>query len=51
MIHGVSFAQVKARYDKVLEKLSTNKSKHSTLFKPLIIALSQLSSQLNYESV
>ncbi|EAR83961.3 trichocyst matrix protein T4-B, putative (macronuclear) [Tetrahymena thermophila SB210] len=51
MVHGVSFAQIKSRYDKVLEKLTTNKSKHSTLFKPLIIALSQLSSQLNNDSI
>jgi hypothetical protein len=39
MIHGVAFAQIKTRYEKVLEKLSQDEGKHSTLFKPLIIQL------------
>jgi hypothetical protein len=37
MIHGVAFAQIKSRYDKVIEKLQGDNGVHSTLFKPLII--------------
>mmetsp|Transcript_3054 Transcript_3054/g.467 ORF Transcript_3054/g.467 Transcript_3054/m.467 type:complete len:80 (+) Transcript_3054:609-848(+) len=51
MIHGVAFSQIKSRYDKVLEKLSDNNSKHSSLFKPLISSLTQLATKLNYENV
>lgn len=51
LVHGVSFAQVKVRYDRVVERLSANKSKHAALFKPLVLALSQLSAKLNLESV
>jgi len=51
MVHGVAFAQIKARYDKVLEKLSTSEGKHTTLFKPLISSLTQLATKLNYENV
>lgn len=52
MIHGVAFSQIKARYDKVLEKLgeSSNTNK-GTLFKPLITQLTQLANKLNYENV
>jgi len=51
MVHGVAFAQIKARYDKVLEKLANNNDKHTTLFKPLISSLTQLATKLNYENV
>jgi excinuclease UvrABC helicase subunit UvrB len=52
MIHGVAFSQIKARYDKVLEKLSeTANTKKATLFKPLITQLTQLANKLNYENV
>jgi len=51
MIHGVAFSQIKSRYDKVLEKLSDNESKHASLFKPLISSLTQLATKLNYENV
>jgi len=51
MIHGVAFAQIKSRYDKVLEKLRDNQNKHASLFKPLITSLTQLATKLNYENV
>lgn len=51
MIHGVAFAQIKSRYDKVLEKLRDNQNKHASLFKPLITSLTQLATRLNYENV
>jgi len=51
MIHGVAFSQIKSRYDKVIEKLSDNESKHSSLFRPLITSLTQLATKLNYENV
>lgn len=51
MIHGVAFAQIKSRYDKVLEKLRDDSNKHASLFKPLISSLTQLATKLNYENV
>jgi chromosome segregation ATPase len=51
MIHGVAFAQIKTRYEKVIEKLRESDNKKSTLFKPLIASLVQLSTKLNYENV
>jgi len=51
MIHGVAFTQIKSRYDKVLEKLRDNESKHASIFKPLITSLTQLATKLNYENV
>jgi len=51
MIHGVAFAQIKPRFDKVLEKLGDTESKHSTMFKPLISSLTHLATKLNYENV
>ena len=51
MIHGVAFAQLKSRYDKVLEKLRENESNHASLFKPLITSLTQIATKLNYENV
>jgi len=51
MIHGVAFAQLKGRYEKVIEKLKENDNKKSTLFKPLIASLVQLTTKLNYENV
>jgi chromosome segregation ATPase len=51
MIHGVAFSQIKARYDKVVEKLSDNENKHASLFRPLITSLTQLATKLNYENV
>jgi len=51
MIHGVAFAQIKSRYEKVIEKLQKDDGKHTTLFKPLIIQLTQLATKLNYENV
>jgi hypothetical protein len=51
MIHGVAFAQIKTRYEKVLDKLKTTESKRATLFKPLIASLTQLATKLNYENV
>jgi hypothetical protein len=50
LIHGVSFAQIKPRYDVVQEKLRKS-AKFGTLFKPLILSLSELATKLNYESV
>lgn len=50
MIHGVAFSQIKSRYDKVLENLSKSGDKH-TLYKPLITALTELATKLNYENV
>lgn len=51
MIHGVAFSQIKARYDKVVDKLKATNDKHATLFKPLITSLLQLTNKLNYENV
>lgn len=51
MIHGVAFSQIETRYDKLLDKMRTTESKHSTLFKPLITSLTQLATKLNYENV
>jgi chromosome segregation ATPase len=51
IIHGVAFAQIKSRYDKVLDKLRDNQNKHASLFKPLITSLTQLATKLNYENV
>jgi len=51
MMHGVSFTQIKGRYEKVMDKLKNNHSKHSSLFKPLISALAQLTTKLNFENV
>lgn len=51
MVHGVAFAQIKTRYDKVMDKLKATDNKRATLYKPLILALSQLTSKLNYENV
>lgn len=51
MVHGVAFAQIKGRYEKVLDKLANNKSKQSQLFKPIVLSLSQLASKLNFENV
>lgn len=50
MIHGVAFSQIKTRYDKMLDTLSNSGSKH-TLYKPLITALTELATKLNYENV
>jgi len=50
LIHGVSFAQIKPRYDVVQDKLRKS-AKFGTLFKPLILSLSELATKLNYESV
>lgn len=50
MLHGVTFAQIKSRYEKVQETLRGT-SKFGTLFKPLILGLSELATKLNYESV
>lgn len=50
MIHGVAFSQIKTRYNKVLENLSKSGEKH-TLYKPLITALTELATKLNYENV
>ena len=51
MVHGIAFAQIKVRYDKVLDKLRDSDSKRSTLYKPLITSLTQLATKLNYEDV
>jgi len=50
MVHGVAFSQIKTRYDKVLAQLSKSGEKH-TLYKPLIVALTELATKLNYENV
>jgi hypothetical protein len=50
MIHGVTFAQIKPRFEKVQENLKKT-NKFSTLFKPLILGLSELATKLNYENV
>jgi chromosome segregation ATPase len=50
MLHGVTFAQIKPRYEKVQETLKKS-NKFSTLFKPLILGLSELATKLNYENV
>lgn len=50
MIHGVTFAQIKPRYEKVQESLKKS-NKFATLFKPLIVSLSELATKLNYENV
>lgn len=34
-----------------MDKLSNNKTKHASLFKPVITALSQLATKLNYDNV
>jgi hypothetical protein len=51
MIHGVAFAQIKTRYEKVLDKLKSTDGKRATLFKPLIASLATLATKLNYENV
>jgi DNA repair exonuclease SbcCD ATPase subunit len=50
LIHGVSFAQVRERYEKVQEALKSN-VQHASLFKPLLSALASVSTKLNYEQV
>jgi len=50
LIHGVTFAQIKPRFDKVQESLKQS-NKFGTLFKPLIVSLSELATKLNYENV
>jgi len=50
MIHGVTFAQIKPRFEKVQENLKKT-NKFSSLFKPLILGLSELATKLNYENV
>lgn len=49
MLHGVSFSEISARYNKVLTQLGS--SKQSTLYKPLISQLTQLSAKLNFDNV
>jgi hypothetical protein len=51
MIHGVSFSQIKTRYEKVIDKFQNSNSKHAVLFKPIILSLSQLATKLNFENV
>jgi hypothetical protein len=50
LIHGVTFAQIKPRFEKIQESLRQS-SKFGTLFKPLILSLSELATKLNYENV
>lgn len=50
LIHGVTFAQIKPRFDKVQDSLKKS-NKFGTLFKPLIVSLSELATKLNYENV
>jgi len=50
LIHGVTFAQIKPRFDKVQDSLKKSQ-KFGTLFKPLIVSLSELATKLNYENV
>jgi chromosome segregation ATPase len=50
LIHGVTFAQIKPRFEKVQENLRKS-AKFGTLFKPLILSLSELATKLNYENV
>jgi hypothetical protein len=50
LIHGVTFAQIKPRFEKIQENLRQS-SKFGTLFKPLILSLSELATKLNYENV
>jgi len=51
MLHGVAFAQIESRYQKVVDKLKSSKGTHAGLFKPLVTALTQLATKLNYENV
>ncbi|EGR28336.1 secretory granule protein t4-b, putative [Ichthyophthirius multifiliis] len=51
MLNGVSFVQVKSRFDKVFDKLKNNQSKQASLFRPLVMALSQISNKLDYNNV
>lgn len=51
MLHGVAFAQVEARYNKVLENLRNSKGNHAGLFKPLVTSLTQIATKLNYDNV
>jgi hypothetical protein len=39
MVHGVAFAQIKPRYEKMLDKLRNSDAKRTTMFKPLINSL------------
>jgi len=50
LIHGVSFSQIRERYNKVQESLKNN-ARHATLFKPLIVSLTEMATKLNYEQV
>jgi len=50
LIHGVSFSQIRERYNKVQESLKNN-VRHATLFKPLIVTLTEMATKLNYEQV
>jgi len=50
MLHGVSFAQVETKYNKIVEKLQT-KGTRQILFKPLVSQLVQITSKFNYENV
>lgn len=50
LIHGVTFAQIKPRFEKIQDNLRQS-TKFGTLFKPLILSLSELATKLNYENV
>ncbi|EGR27301.1 protein kinase domain protein [Ichthyophthirius multifiliis] len=49
--NGVSFVQLSLRFGKVLGKLKNLKSKQSSLFRPVIMALSQIQDNLNYDKL
>jgi len=51
MLHGVAFNQIETRYNKVLATLKESKGNHASVFRPLITALTQLSTKLNYDNV
>lgn len=48
MLHGVSFAEIEGRYNKVLAQMQT---RSGSIFKPMVVQLTQLASKFNYENV
>jgi DNA-binding MurR/RpiR family transcriptional regulator len=47
---GAAFAQVKTRYDAVQKKLQENTA-HQALFKPIIAALTELSTHVDSKAI
>lgn len=48
MLHGVGFVEIEGRYNKVLAQMS---SRSTSIFKPMVVQLTQLATKFNFENV